>query len=246
MQKSDLLILICLLTALLLVGCGDHSGPSGESGSPNVIVAPGYTEVPDTDRPKESDTEDTKDIEDTDSPDVTLPGQEDTAEPSVTTDPPKAEESTVPAADPIPPHDGEGRTILDLRGTLSDKTPARGKFISTESTKLQLAVNYTCRIEEDGTVAVDMEVGLETYDIQCGGRSEMGKITVNGITHTYSTDPISNTEGKRIFVPFEYYTYHAKAGDTSCDIHVSWAFNGTYGGEVIETLNAGARLIWGD
>ncbi len=243
MKKSDLLTLILLAAALLLAGCGDQSGPSGESGNPNVIVAPGYTEVPDTDRPKESDT---KDIEDTDSPAVTIPGPEDTAEPPVTVDPPKTEESTAPVTEPIPPHDDGGRTVLNLRGILSDKTPARGTFTSTESTKLRLAVNYTCRIEEDGAVAVDMEVGLEAYDIQCGGRSEMGKITVNGVTHTYSTDPISNTGGKRIFVPFEYYTYHAKAGDSSCDIDVSWAFNGTYGGEKIETLNARARLIWGD
>ena len=165
------------------------------------------------------------------------------------TDPiPGTEGETAPAdtekdtADTSVPEHTSGVISID-KSILNGET-VKGRFYSGQSDKIRLAVTYACYANTSGSISVDFEVGLETYDINCGARIDTGKLTVGDAVHIFSTDPISSETGTVSYIPFTTYTYQSTPEETFCTVDASWFFNGVYGGTKLDTLTASAVLDW--
>ena len=122
--------------------------------------------------------------------------------------------------------------------------PVSGQCVSAQSENIRLLLDYTAEQAEDGSVTLTLNVGLSCYELWCSAKTDMGTITVNGVSRTFSTDAINHMTHEKIYIPFLTQTYNA-TGSQSASIEVSWNFNGTYGGTEIGTLTTGVILTYG-
>ena len=256
------IFVLCLSLCLVLSACGEEDTDNNKdvpTGDESVIYAP-------TDGNTPEQTEDTADettvsTPDNDTTDLQIP--EDTTiksepmvdpEPVITpeeteavTDQPEETEDIADQPDETEPVEIPSDTIdvITLDEAFLAGDPISGSFVSRQSEKMQLVVNYHCQLNMDNSITVDLQLGLECYDVNCGARTNGGKLIINDEIYTFSTDAIVHEEGERIYIPFTTYTYELDAGETSCSIDASWFFNGVYAGTKIDTLTAGAVLEWG-
>ncbi len=122
--------------------------------------------------------------------------------------------------------------------------PVSGQTVSAQSETLRLVLDYSVKQSEEGTAELTLNVGLSCYELWCSAKNDMGTITVNGVSRTFSTDAINHTEHSKTYIPFLTQTYNA-TGNQSASIEVSWNFNGSYGGVDIGTLTTGLILVYG-
>ncbi len=251
MKNKMLFTAVCLLLCLSVTACQDSSSNEDNTPTDNeeTRIAINFTTDTYEDDLETDPVTDTEELADTEPFEVedTLP----TIETDAVTEPaPETDDVTVPetelpenvTADTTPSEDME---VIDVFGALSAGNPISGQITSKESDKINLTVKYNCRTEADGVVVIGLEVGLETYGINCGARDNMGIISVNGQAHKFSTDAISYDGNTKTYIPFTVYTFQSEDGKTYADVDVSWAFNGNYAGTKIDALTAKARLSWG-
>ncbi|MBQ8249237.1 MAG: hypothetical protein IJY93_05060 [Clostridia bacterium] len=250
-KKLKYIALLCLSLCLVLGGCtSDDNKPDNDTSSDDSrIYAP---------------TEQVTDNDTTEAPTDTLP--EETTEAETTrpdypsdiiidpdpvyipedTEPDMSDETDTDIAEPDETVTLPEATVekVELGEAFLSGDPASGSLVSKEHDKIQLVVNYNCEMNIDGSINVDLQVGLNSYDINCGARGNSGKLTVGGEVYTFSTDAIVHEEREMIFVPFASYNHQVAAGETSLKIGASWLFNGVYAGEKIDTLDVNAVLTW--
>ncbi len=269
MKNLSLVSFFCLLLCLCMFGCGKEEEPNisdqlfydnGTRIEAAIDTKASQETTADTEAPETtvSDTETSAVLSDTPDVPVTIPSYEELPE---TTDDTESESDTESEADTepvteeantesVPPEDNDNEStetapdIIDLSGILSVDYPSGGQFVSHQSEKMKLLVNYECTMLPTGVVQINLEVGLESYDINCGARIDTGKITVNGETQTFSTDALVHEGRTKTVFPFTWYTYQSESGQTSCEVDISWLYNGTYAGEKIDTLTASAVFKW--
>lgn len=121
--------------------------------------------------------------------------------------------------------------------------PVSGQCTSAQSENIRLLLDYTAEQAEDGSVTLTINVGLSCYELWCSAKTDMGTITVNGVSRTFSTDAIDHMTHEKAYIPFLTQTYNA-TGSQSASIEVSWNFNGVYGGTEIGTLSTGVILTY--
>ena len=121
--------------------------------------------------------------------------------------------------------------------------PVSGQCASAQSENIRLLLDYTAEQAEDGSVTLTINVGLSCYELWCSAKTDMGTITVNGVSRTFSTDAIDHMTHEKAYIPFLTQTYNA-TGSQSASIEVSWNFNGVYGGTEIGTLSTGVILTY--
>ncbi len=121
--------------------------------------------------------------------------------------------------------------------------PVSGQCASAQSENIRLILDYTAEQAEDGGVTLTINVGLSCYELWCSAKTDMGTITVNGVSRTFSTDAIDHMTHEKAYIPFLTQTYNA-TGSQSASIEVSWNFNGVYGGTEIGTLSTGVILTY--
>ena len=246
-KKLKYIAALCLALTVILSGCGTQNEAGTDDTNPDdtKVFAPVDTE--DTTEPAKDTTEPAKDTTEP-AKDTTEPA-EDTTEPAEdTTEPTEDTEDTEPAVtpeetEPVIEPSQPGETISIGEALLIGET-VRGKLVSTESEKVRLVVNYICKMNEDGSVYADFEVGLECYDINCGPRANGGKLTVNGETYTFSTDRVVHQERTMVYIPFDNYSCEISASESACNIEASWFFNGVYAGAELDTLTVVGTLEW--
>lgn len=269
MKNINLASLICLMLCLCIYGCSEKEVPNisdqlfydnGTRIEAAVDTKASPETTADTEAPETTDsvTEPSDILSDTPDVPITIPSYEELPEAADETEP---EETTEHEADTeavtepddteyVPDEDNNTATvetvpdIIDLSGILAVDYPASGQFVSHQSEKLRLLVNYECTMLPAGAVQIDLEVGLESYDINCGARTDTGKISVNGEIYTFSTDALVHEGRSKKVFPFTWHTYQNESGKTSCEIDVSWLYNGSYAGEKIDTLTASAVFKW--
>ncbi|MBQ7982353.1 MAG: hypothetical protein IJ302_02200 [Clostridia bacterium] len=151
--------------------------------------------------------------------------------------------TTAPAAPPIPDIEIPKPVIDITEQFTADGAPVTGQLSSAQSEHIRLLVDYSIGQAEDGTIALTLEVGLSCYELWCSAKSDMGEITVNGVSRTFSTEAIDHPDRTQLYIPFFTQTYNC-TGSQTASIDVRWAFNGTYGGTDIGTLTTGAILQW--
>lgn len=255
--KMKLIGILCLALCLLLCACGDNDQKDDNTPGDNIIYAPttddgtkpsDTTNTPNSGEPSD-DTKDTEEPDDTTADTVSPPDHTDDTEPSTSdtsevTEPIEPDGTNEPSDTTTKPSDNTSSEEIDLRGQLSVDYPISGKLVSWQSEKLLLVVNYECVMQISGNVQIDFEVGLETYDINCGERINGGKFSVNGEVFEFSTESIVHEERGKIFVPFAAFTYVSENGEKSCDAFASWFFNGNYAGDKIDYLCVATQFIW--
>ena len=121
--------------------------------------------------------------------------------------------------------------------------PVSGQCASAQSENIRLLLDYTAEQAEDSSVTLTINVGLSCYELWCSAKTDMGTITVNGVSRTFSTDAIDHMTHEKAYIPFLTQTYNA-TGSQSASIEVSWNFNGVYGGIEIGTLSTGVILTY--
>lgn len=247
---------LCLIISILFTACGTGGTQNGDESSfdNNTIYAPtdttegnGQGENP-TDEPEDTsdaimtEPSDTMDVTDTDDAADTTEAVTDSEPDETDTDadaedhqPEETETSDVTPDEPY---------VIVFNEDFLTGEHAVGSIVSRQSEKIRLIISYDCAVEVDGSVTVAFEVGLECYDINCGSRTNGGKIFVNGDVYTFSTDAIVHEGTGMIYIPFETYMCQLDAGETSCTIGASWFFNGVYAGAQIDTLTVDATLDW--
>lgn len=251
-NKIKLISILCLALCLILSACGDAEHKDDKTPNDSIIYAP---DIEDGTKPSDTkDDTDAPDTADTDAPDESIAPDDTTADTVVTPDSADDTEPSIPDTDEVTepiepddttaPDDNTSTEVIDLRGQLSVDYPISGKFVSKESEKILLVVNYECVMQISGDVKIEFEVGLETYDINCGERVNGGKFSVNGEAYTFSTERIVREESGKVYIPFAAYTYISENGEKSCKVDASWFFNGNYAGDKIDYLTANAELIW--
>jgi len=245
-----------MIICIFLSACGTNDVQNGDDSdsNDNIIYAPVDTtedngqsenaddESEDTGDADVTEPEDTDDATDTgDATDTIEPTPD--SEPSVTPNDTTADDDPLDDTEPsVTPSVHAGVIMIGEDFLLGEH--AAGSFVSKQSEKIRLVVSYDCVMNEDGSVAVALEVGLECYDINCGPRADGGKVFVNGEMHTFSTDAIAHEEAGMIYIPLETYMHQVAAGEKSCTIEASWFFNGVYAGVKLDTLTASATLDW--
>ncbi len=230
------LLIVCLLAA----GCGkdtDNSPPGDK-----IIYAPTYSDTAgkaqDTEPAQGSDVADTEPTADSETETQNISNSDPIQLPAEVTNTPVTDDTP----DTFAPDEISG--IIDLGDALISGETVTGRFVSQQSEKIRLVVTYNCQLDIIGNVTIEYEVGLECYDINCGARVDLGALTLDGVTHTFSTEEIINSTGMRIYIPFTKYVYQSRIGQTACTVDAAWKYNGVYAGTKIDTLSAGAIIMW--
>lgn len=261
-KKFKYIFVLCLSLCLVLSACGVDDTENNKdipTGDDSVIYAP--TDGNSPEQTQDTTDEDTVGTIEDNTTDLQIP--EDTTvknepmvdpEPVTTPEVPEEETNQPEETEDIPDQPDETEPVEIPSDTVDVITfdeaflvgdPISGSFVSQQSEKMQLVVNYHCQLNIDDSITVDLQLGLECYDVNCGARADGGKLIINDDIYTFSTDAIVHAESERIYIPFTTYTYELDAGETSCSIDASWFFNGVYAGTKIDTLTAGAVLEWG-
>jgi len=248
--------MLCLLISLVLTGCaGNNANPPETADSPwkdaTIITAPVDTDEPHypidtrvpekdttaapvTSRPPET-TIPAPPV--TTPPDTTVPPPADTTSAPETTKPPA--ETTAPELDiPVLPSD------IQFGNQLAVDHPVSGTIVSTEGKKISLEVAYTANMAIDGSVTIDFDVGLRCFDINCGGRFELGHLKVNSTEHVFSTPALNRKSSTASVIPFTKFSYRCPAGQTACRVNADWQYYGYYGDQYIKLLTCEAVLRW--
>ena len=260
MNSKNLFTVLLLTAALVLSACNKTNDPpvSGDSDTdaqtPVItdtaadtpaapVVTDAQTEPMTEPLPTETETVEipvvTEPAPETTEPLPELPVEipaEDTAAPTT--------ETTVPAETEAPAPIVIVKPTVDLAGKLIPGGDAvSGQVKSTQSENICLLLDYTAEQAEDGSITLTLDVGLSCYELWCSAKTDMGSITVNGVSRTFSTDAIDHMVHEKTYIPFLSQTYNA-TGNQSASVEVSWYFNGTYGGTEIGMLSTGLILLF--
>ena len=251
MKRNKLLPALLLTAALMLQACNQKNTDVQSEETDTQTAAPVITETqPDTPEIPViiEPTTETEPVELPEVPDETeptpetelipeLPADLPTEEvPEQTTEPSVTESTEAPAPIVIV------KPTVDISEQLiPGGAPVTGQTVSAQSEHIQLLLDYTVEQTTDGTTTLNLSVGLSCYELWCGAKSDMGTITVNGVSRTFSTDAIDHMTREKAYIPFLTQTYNA-TGSQSASVEVSWVFNGNYGGVDIGTLTTGVIL----
>ena len=256
MNRKNHLAAVLLAAALVFSACNKPANDPQTADSDTASVTPEITETaptpatPDIPVITEPQTESVQ-TEPVAVPDETEPPPEIT-EPlpelpaeiptedttAVETEPTEATEPSAPAPIVI------AKPTVDISDQLiPGGDPVSGQCASAQSENIRLLLDYTAEQAEDSSVTLTINVGLSCYELWCSAKTDMGTITVNGVSRTFSTDAIDHMTHEKAYIPFLTQTYNA-TGSQSASIEVSWNFNGVYGGIEIGTLSTGVILTY--
>ena len=255
MNYKKLMAVLLLTAALLLTACNkttDDKKTSADSDTDTDTPVITETDAPaapapvlpaDTEAPADETTAEITETEppaETTAPIPELPPEQTT---EGITEAPVSE--TEPAEEYTPAPIVIAKPILDISGQLIPGGEAvTGQIASAQSEHIRLLLDYTVQQSEDGDVTLTLDVGLSCYELWCSAKKDMGTITVNGVSRTFSTDAIDHMVSEKTYIPFFTQTYNG-TGSRSAAVEVSWAFNGKYGGADVGVLTAGITLQYG-
>ena len=122
--------------------------------------------------------------------------------------------------------------------TLPSAPEKSRRLTSKTGTYLNLYIDYTT-VDNGDTITVTASVGIDCYSISVGARKDLGEITINGKTQTFSSPKITKEENVRSSIHFETLVFTVPkhiSGETTLNISASWIFNGVYGGKELGTI----------
>lgn len=268
MKQNQFLALLLAAAIFGMTAC-DFGSPktSDDSGTDTQNDAPAVTDTqspaaPDTDAPTpavtdvpdetetEADTETVTEPVETEEITAPMPDLPPVIDEPVTEAPSEQETEAVtePVTEDLTPTPSApieiARQYIDIGDALiPGGDPVTGQIASPQSPHLRLLLDYSLSMSEDGEVTLELDVGLSCYELWCSAKTDMGTISVNGVSRTFSTDPIDHMVNEKAYIPFLSQSYNATGGQSAA-VEVSWNFNGKYGGADIGVLSAGLNLHW--
>ena len=145
------------------------------------------------------------------------------------------------------PEDPDASVIVEpdpsAGGALSDDIgqTASGRFVSEQSEKLLLCIDWESVIGEDGMAEVTVTVGISHYRLYSREKFEMGAIQVDGNAVLFSTPAIEYEENTKTYTEFYTATYTTERSEM--EVEASWQVLGKYGDVEIDTLTAGGTIV---
>lgn len=259
MKIKNLLTVLALASALLLNSCNSRQTPPADTDDTDLQTQQITDTAPIRPAPMPAETEDTEKPADetvevilpavteavTEAPTPELPPEEETADETEADEEPTQEQTQDAPQEPTPAVPAAKQTIVITEPLVPGGIPVTGHLWSAQSDHIRLLLDYALFQNTDGTVMLTLDVGLSCYELWCSAKPDMGTITVNGVSRTFSTDAIDHMVSEKTYIPFLSQNYDA-TNNQSVSVDVSWNYNGTYGGTAIGTLSVGMTLQWDD
>ena len=225
-----LALLLALNTALTACS-GD---PAGSEDSDNASDTPSAVQ----NIPPETQPEDTQAPE-------TLPPETDPlpVEPPVT-------EPLPPETEPVPEQTPEQEvpviTVPEEEAALADfiGMTDSGQFVSEQSEKLKLLVDWEYVILDDAVAQVTVNIGISHYRLFANEKFEWGAVQVDGSAALFTTPAIEHDENTLAYTPFYSAVYTTDRSEM--EVEAAWKVLGTYGGVEIDSLTAGGTIVFGE
>jgi len=165
-----------------------------------------------------------------------------TSEVVVTTEEPTATPTPAPTATPTPtPTPTPAPTAPSGDGRVNQS----GSFSSSTGTNLNILVNWKAVSLNDSTLALTVEVYVQSYSLDIGQRSG-NSIYINSKGYSFVSSPVCHTNDNsltRTLITSMTVEVPASAGSTvSIPVSVDWNYRGVYSGQEIEHITAETTL----
>ena len=137
---------------------------------------------------------------------------------------------------------GETVDATDGQPTRREDGAASGQYVSAQSDKLCLLLDYTRTPGSVGTDTLTVTIRLSSYSLSVGARPYLGKVTVGNETLTFSTDALEIREnGTPTLTELFSHSFTIPGGET-VSVSASWHFGGTYSGVAIQELTVSGQI----
>lgn len=115
---------------------------------------------------------------------------------------------------------------------------AKGQFVSTQSPKLLLFLDWSLAKRSDGKVTMNVSASLSSYALYSNAKPDMNTFRVGEQEKKFSTAEIAYDGDTRTVTPLASETFVLEGNEEYLPVSVTWQMLGTYGGIAIENLVA--------
>ena len=237
-RKHAFLLALSVCASLALTACSSDDGADVLSDTDGIDTAANIRqELPLGDETKAETA-----------PPVVLPAETEAPEVVVTPSTPEEdpsqeipsvemnEDDTADDADPITEPEEPAGVLAPYIGQT-----ASGRFVSEQSEKLVLCIDWESVIGEDGVAGVGITVGLSHYRFYSRAKSQMGAVQVDGNAILFDTPAIECDENTQTYTFFGSYFIETERSEM--EVEAAWQVLGQYGGVEIDTLTAGGTIV---
>ena len=236
-MKKIICIILALLLALTLWGCGKKPAPSP-------------TATPEPDDAGRGESVITADPEATRTP-LSTPEPAETFQPAPTSEPaPEPTAEPIPEATPEPTPEATATPLPETTPapapeTTPTPTPApptntpgtlaSGSFRSDTGTALNLVADWQAVSASDTTAKLTITLSLESYSLDIGERRG-NLLTFNGQEYYFLTDPIEITGGDFVKTQIYVWSQEVPLSQLSFELSVRWNLLGSYSKQEMEAI----------
>lgn len=172
---------------------------------------------------------------------------EESVSPSITPETGAPEVTIAPEATAAPPE----ATIAPEESPEPDNTPhtrtlnTEGSFETTTGTNLNMVLRWHAVSKNDETVTLTATAYIYSYTIKYG--TETGSMSINGVSKSFVTDPLSYESTDRL-QEVELYTMSldlpVAVGETvSVPVSAVWNFRGEYNGQPLDGISINEYVL---
>lgn len=115
---------------------------------------------------------------------------------------------------------------------------AKGQFVSTQSPKLLLLLDWSLAKRSDGKVTMNVSASLSSYALFSNAKPDMNTFRVGEQEKKFSTAEIAYDGSTRTVTPLASETFVLEGNEEYLPVSATWQMLGTYGGIAIDNLVA--------
>ena len=115
---------------------------------------------------------------------------------------------------------------------------AKGQFVSAQSPKLILLLDWSLAKRSDGKVTMNVSASLSSYALYSNAKPDMNTFRVGEQEKKFSTAEISYGGDTRTVTPLASETFVLEGNEEYLPVSATWQMLGTYGGIAIDNLVA--------
>lgn len=115
---------------------------------------------------------------------------------------------------------------------------AKGQFVSNQSPKLLLLLDWSLAKRSDGKVTMNVSASLSSYALFSNAKPDMNTFRVGEQEKKFSTAEIAYDGSTRTVTPLASETFVLEGNEEYLPVSATWQMLGTYGGVAIDNLVA--------